>query len=151
MVRMRWLALLGLSLVVVASAADSKPPWQRLLKGDNAKKAAGLQKRIEELEATDQYAEALQLQEQLISLWTRVQGAEHWQTVDQKWAWTAQKKIAALPAEKRAGWRQAARGLVEARRLEQKAQYVKSLPLWQEHLKWCRQVLGEEHANTAQS
>jgi hypothetical protein len=43
MVRMRLLALLGLSLAVVAHAADSKPPWQRLLTGEDAKKAARLQ------------------------------------------------------------------------------------------------------------
>ena len=43
MVRMRLLALLGLSLAVVAHAADPKPPWQRMLSGDDAKKAARLQ------------------------------------------------------------------------------------------------------------
>jgi hypothetical protein len=149
MVRMRLLALLGMSLAVVAHAADSKPPWQRVLSGEDAKKAAGLQKRIEKLEAADQYAEAVHLQEELFALRTKVQGAEHWQTVDEKWDLTALKKVAALPAEKRAGWRQAARGAAEAGRLEQQAQYGKALPLWQERLKWCRQVLGEEHPDTA--
>src|SRR6516225_7198014 len=129
MVRMRLLALLGLSLALVALAADSKPPWQRLLSGDDAKKAASLQQRIEELENGDQYAEAIKRSEELLALRTKVQGAEHWQTVDQKWAWTALKKVAALPAEQRAGWRQATRGAVEAHRLEQKAQYVKALLL----------------------
>jgi CHAT domain-containing protein len=151
MVRMRLLALLVLSLAMVAHAADSKPAWQRLLSGDDAKKAAGLQQRIEELEAADQYAEAIKLSEGLLAMRRSVQEAEHWQTVDQKWALTAMKKVAALPAEKRAGWRRAARGAAQAGSLEQKAQYAKALPLWQERLKWCRQVLGEEHPDTAQS
>jgi tetratricopeptide (TPR) repeat protein len=151
MLRMRLLALLGLSLAVVAHAADSKPPWQRLLSGDDAKKAARLQQRIEELEAADRYAEAVRLQEELIALRTKVQGAEQWETVSEEWALTALKKVAALTEEKRAGWRQAARAAAEAGSLVQKAQYGKALPLWQERLKWCRQVLGEDHPHTALS
>jgi hypothetical protein len=150
MVRMRLLALLGLSLAVIAHAADSKPPWQRLLTGEDAKKAAGLQQRIEELEAADKYAEAIRLQEELLALRTKVQGAEYWQTVNQKWALAALQKVAALPAEKRAGWRQAARGAAEVESLVQKAQYVKALPLMQERVKWCRQVLGEDHPAAGQ-
>ena len=103
MVRMRLLAWLGLSLPLVALAADSKPPWQRLLGGDDAKKAAGLQGRIEKMEAADQYAEAIERKEELLALRTRVQGADHWETANEKWALTALKKVAALPAEKRAG------------------------------------------------
>jgi CHAT domain-containing protein len=133
------------------SRTDSKPPWQRLLSGDDAKKASGLQQRIEELEAVDQYTEAIKLSEELLALRTKVQGNEHWQTVTEKWSLTALQKVAALPAEKRAGWRQAARGAAEARSLERKAHYAEALPLWQERLKWCRQVLGEEHPDTAQS
>jgi tetratricopeptide (TPR) repeat protein len=151
MVRIRLLALLILSLAVVAHAAESKPPWQRMLTGEDAKKAAGLQKRIQELDAADKYAEAIGLQEELLALRTNVQGAEHWETVTEKWALTALQKVAALPAEKRAGWRQAERGAAEAGSLEQKAQYAKALPRRQESLKWCRQVLGEDHPYTANS
>jgi CHAT domain-containing protein/tetratricopeptide (TPR) repeat protein len=149
MVRMRLLTFLGLSLAVVAHAADSKPAWQRLLGGEDAKKAAGLQQRIEKLEAADKYAEAIKLSEELLALRTKVQGAEHWETVNQKWALAVLQKVAALPAEQRAGWRKAVRGAAEADSLEQKAQYGKALPLRQERLKWCRHVLGEDHLHTA--
>jgi tetratricopeptide (TPR) repeat protein len=151
MLRMLFVVLLALSLTVVAHAADPKPPWQRLLTGEDAKKAAGLEKRIEELEAADKYAEAIRLGEELLALRTKVQGAEHWETVNEKWELAALKKVAALPEAKRIGWRQAKQGDAEARRLEQKAQYVKALPLRQERLKWCRQVLGEDHPDTATS
>ena len=151
MVRMRLLALLGLSLALVALAADSKPPWQRLLTGDDTKKAAGLQQRIKELETAGQYTDAIKLSEELLALRTKVQGAEHWETINQKWALTAVKKVAALPAEKRAGWRQAARGAAEAGSLEQKGHYAKALPQRQGRLGWCRKALGEEHPSTATS
>jgi hypothetical protein len=154
--RVIWMACVLCGVVAAPVGADSpnprtdpKPPWQRLLTGDDAKKAAGLQKRIQELDAADKYAEAIGLQEELLALRTNVQGAEHWETVTEKWSLTALKKVAALPAEQRAGWRQAMRGDVEAKSLAQKAQYGKALPLWQERLKWCQQVLGEDHPHTA--
>jgi CHAT domain-containing protein len=151
MLRMLFVVLLGLFLAVAAHAADPKPPWQRLLTGEDAKKAAGLEKRIEELETADKYAEAIRLGEELLALRTNVQGADHWETVNRKWELAALRKVAALPEEQRIGWRQAKQGDVEARLLMQKAQYIKALPLLQERLKWCRQVLGEDHPDTTTS
>jgi len=150
-------ALLGLSLVVVAQGddpkpkTDAKPPWQWLLTGADARKAADLETRIAELEAADNYAEAIRRREELLALRMRGQGAEHWQTVDEKWNLAATTKVAALPPEKRAGWRQAEKRTEAALRLEQQAQYSKALLLWQEWLKWCREVLGEDHPHTASS
>jgi hypothetical protein len=40
-------------------------------------------------------------------------------------------------------------GLAAAGRLENQAQHGKALPLRQEFLKWCGEVLGEEHPLTA--
>jgi len=112
MLRMLVVALLGLSVTVVAQGddpkpgTDPKPPWQRLLTSADAKKAADLEKRIAELEAADNYAEVIPLREELLALRTGEQGADHWQTVNEKWALKVVTKVAALPAEKRAGWRQ---------------------------------------------
>ena len=157
MSRMLAVAFLGLPLTVVATSDDSKskidpkPQWQRLLTDADARKAADLEKRIGELEAADKYAETIRLIEELLALRTRLQGADHWETVNQKWELAAVKKVAALPEEKRAGWRQASQGAVAAERLEHKAQYPKALALRVQHLKWCREVLGEEHPHTATS
>jgi len=157
MVRMLLVFWLGLSLAVMARGddpkpkTDPKPPWQRLLTGADARKAADLDKRIVELEAVDHYAEAIRLREELLALRTQEQGAEHWQTVNAKWALVATTKVAALPEEKRAGWRQAAKGAAAAERLEQQAQHGKALALRQERLKWCREVLGEDYPQTALS
>jgi len=155
MLRILVVSLLGLSLAVVAqgddpkSGTEPKPPWQRLLTGTDAQKAADLVKRITELEAADNYGEAIRLFEELLTLRTRLQGAGHWETVDAKWQLAARKKVAALLPEKRAGWRQAYQGAVAAQRLVQQAQYGKALALWQERLKWCREILGEDHPDTA--
>jgi CHAT domain-containing protein/tetratricopeptide (TPR) repeat protein len=157
MLRIRMVALLGLFLVVVARADDpkpqaaSKPPWQRLVTVEVAQKAAELKKRIGEHTNADRYAEAITAAEELLALRTKVQGAEHWETVDLKWQLAALKKVAALPAEKRAGWRQAEQGAAAAGPLVQQAQYGQALALWQERLKWCREVLGEDHPVTATS
>jgi tetratricopeptide (TPR) repeat protein len=153
-----WIACVVCGLVGTTTRADdpklkteTKPPWQRLLKGDDAKKAAELGKRIEELEAADKYAEAISQSAELLALRTKVQGVDHWETVNEKWTVTALKKVAALPEQKRTGWRKASRGNAQAKGLEQKAHYVKALSLRQERLKWCRQVLGEEHPDTARN
>jgi CHAT domain-containing protein/tetratricopeptide (TPR) repeat protein len=120
-----------------------------MLTGEDAKKAAELQKRIADLEAADKYAEAIGLQEELLALRTKVQGADHWETVDEKWVLAVLNKVAALPEQKRASWRRAKQGFEEAGQLEQRAQYGKALPLRLEWLKLCQQVLGEDCSLTA--
>src|SRR6516164_139653 len=103
MLRMYLVALLGLSLVV-AKGDEPKPQWQRLLSGADARKAADLARQIEELETADRYAEAIRLREELLALRTRLQGADHWETVSEKWDLALRRKVAALPEEKRVGW-----------------------------------------------
>jgi tetratricopeptide (TPR) repeat protein len=152
---------LGCSLCLILSATahtddpqsktEPKPQWQRMLTGDDAKKATEMKKQIAELEWADKYAEAIRLQGELIALRTKTQGADHWETVKLKWELTALKKVAALAEEKRAGYRKAAQEAAEAQNLEQHAEYAKALPIKLERLKWCREVLGEDHPHTAVS
>src|SRR5262245_61359945 len=125
MLRMLIVALVGLSLIAVAFADKPKPQWQRMLTGNDAMKAAELQKRIGELADADKYAEAIRLQEELLALRMKLQRADHWETVNEEWSLTALKKVAALPEEKRSGWRKASQEANNARGLEQKGQYVK--------------------------
>jgi tetratricopeptide (TPR) repeat protein len=150
MLRMLIVALLGLSLIAVAFPDEPKPQWQRMLTGDDAKNAADLKKRIKELEAADKYAEAISLQEELLALRTKLQGANHWEAVNEKWAVTALKKVAALQEESRAAWRKSNHDTAATQNLLQRGQYAKVLPVWHEHLKWCRLVLGEDHPLTAE-
>jgi tetratricopeptide (TPR) repeat protein len=157
MLRMLPVMLLGLSLAAGVRAvgpqakATSKPQWQRLLAGDDARKAAELDKRIAEREKEGRYDEAIAAAEELLGLRARVQGPDHWETANAKWALAVLRKVAALPEPKRLGWRKAEQGEAEARRLEQQAQPAQALPLRRQRLTWCREVLGEDHPLTAES
>src|SRR5262249_35721608 len=76
MLRMLLVAVLGLSLAVVVQGDDTKPrtdplpPWQRLLTGADARKAAELEKRIGELEYADRYLDVIQALDELLALRT---------------------------------------------------------------------------------
>ncbi len=128
-----------------------KPMYERLLQGDDAKKAAELEEKIRETEQADKYDEAIKFSEELLALRTKMQGDDHWETVSMKWELDNSRKVAALPAEQRAGWRKARQGAFEAVRLEAQGQFVKAKPLWQEYHRWCEQVLGDKHPNTSVS
>jgi hypothetical protein len=67
-------------------AEAMKPPWQRLLQGEDAKKAAEQEKRLAELQEAGKFAEALQAAQAVAALRGQVQGAEHWQAVEARWA-----------------------------------------------------------------
>src|SRR5262249_9527623 len=85
------------------SKADTKPQWQPLLIGEDAKKAADLEKQIGELANADRYPEAIRAGEELLTLRTKGQGTDHWETVNHQGDLVALKKVAALPREKRFG------------------------------------------------
>jgi hypothetical protein len=149
-------ALFLAALLPAVAAADEpkpaeKPPYQRLLQGDDAKQAAELQKRIEERAAADDYAGALQAAEQLLALRRRAQGADHYEAVILPWYVVALRKVAALPAEQRAAWWQAEKGGREALQLQAQGRYAAALPLQQQLLDIRRRVLGEDHPHTAAS
>src|SRR5687767_1185746 len=93
------IVLVGLVVWGVARPQGSLPPYQRLLQSDDARRAAELEKRREEFEAADTYAEALKAAEELLTLRRRVQGKEHWETVNARWATETLRKVAALSTE----------------------------------------------------
>jgi hypothetical protein len=157
MLRMHLVALLGLSLAAGLRAGDPQPKaapkaqWQRLLTGDDARKAAALEKRIADLANQDHYDEAILAAAELHALRAKVQGPDHWETANARWALAALQKVAALPEEKRRGWRKSAQKDAEAGRLEEQARFAKALPLREGYLSWCLEILGEDHAATAES
>ena len=79
--------LLVLSLSPPAPADDPKPPaerppYERLLQGDDAQKVTELARQLgQELQA-NQYAKALVVVEEMVALRRRVQGDDHWQIHD---------------------------------------------------------------------
>lgn len=131
------------------SKADLKPQWQRMLTGDDAKKANELEDRIEADQEADRYQNAIASAQEILDLQIRVQGADHWQVAVAKSRLEELKKIAALPAEKRAGWRKSALKTSESGGLKNRAELTRELALRQERLKWCRELLGDGDPVTA--
>src|SRR5437016_2548271 len=82
--------LLGLAVAQEGSidlrAKDGQPQWQRLLIGEDAKKAAVLQQKVAEAVGKDDDATALHLSQELLALRIRRQGVDHWETISQKFA-----------------------------------------------------------------
>jgi len=145
--------LCGWLLADEPKAADlsKKPQWQRMLTGDDAKTAEKLKKQIAELEATDDYAEAIQAAEELLALRTKVQGADHHETIREKYHHQTYRTVAKLAAKERRTWRVTTGKLSEAQQLESQARYAQALPIRKEMLEICRKVLGEDHPLTATS
>ena len=130
---------------------DPKPPYERMLTGADAKRAAELEKQAAEHETADRYPEAIKAAEELLALRVRLQQEDHWEVVDLRWAIDGLRTVAALSAEKRGGWRKAAEANLDAQRLEDKGAYELARPLREERLRWSREVFGENHVDTADS
>jgi tetratricopeptide (TPR) repeat protein len=128
-----------------------KPQWQRLLTGEDAKIAKKLEKRIQELEAADNYAEALKATEELLQLRTKLQGAEHHESKTVEQFVVVLKKVAPLKAKERQMWRQVRARWSEALQLRNTAKYAAVLTIQREILDIHLKVLGEEHRDTATS
>src|SRR5438128_730353 len=131
--------------------AEPKPPWQRLLQGEDSKKAAELVKRIEECEAGDKYAEAIVAAEELLRLRQQIQGVDHWQVVSARIQLQTMRAAAQLPAERRIEWRRVVPLNKEILDLREKGRPLLAQPLAEEVLAIQRRCFGEEHAYTAAS
>jgi tetratricopeptide (TPR) repeat protein len=153
--------LLGMLLVLAGGTmpaetpaekiAASRPPWQRLLQGADAKQAAELQGRVTQQQQAGRWAEALRAADELLELRQRAQGKDHWEAVDAHWQGQAlraaqrqgkelQKEYAELPGLQR-----------QAFALVAKGRYWEAQPLLDRTLDINRKVLGEEHPDTATS
>src|SRR5258708_6198320 len=62
----------------------AKAPWQRLLRGEEAKRVDQLEKQIDEARRNGRVEEAQTLARSAWEIRTRVQGEDHWQTADAK-------------------------------------------------------------------
>lgn len=137
--------------VVLCVPADEpkKPQGQRVLAGDDAKAAEKLRREIDDAHAGGDYAKAIAAGEKLLALRKKVQGDDHFQTVNLGHEIMAYRRVADLSAEKRQAWRTALVESLESRQAETKGRYADALPKRQTYLKMCREVLGDEHPDTA--
>src|SRR3954462_4787099 len=102
--RCAFVLTIGSCFALAADEPTTKPQSQRMLAGADAKLAEELTDKSDAAARADKYDDVIKLCEELLALRTRVQGADHWETIDEKWTLDAARKVAPLPAEKRAGW-----------------------------------------------
>src|SRR5438552_2496086 len=62
-----------------------KPPWQRLLQGEDDRKADQLQQQINRHWEAADFDAALKAAAELAALRRRLQGADHWEAVNAEW------------------------------------------------------------------
>jgi tetratricopeptide (TPR) repeat protein len=123
-------------------------PCRRLLTGEDARRAAGWEKRIADLTEAGLWGEALPLARQLAGLRRRLQGDAHWQAADAVRNVQTLEKLVALPEADRAEFLALPRLLARAAELRAKGKHAEGAALadkaWASR---CR-ILGEEHHST---
>lgn len=103
-------ALLLASVFVVAEdpkQAELKkmPQRQRKLTGEDEKRVVVLKKRIAESISKNDYTNAIQLLEEVIALRSRIQGDDHYSTIDERQYGLLLSKIGKFDEDERRAWR----------------------------------------------
>jgi tetratricopeptide (TPR) repeat protein len=143
------LLVLAAGLVLGEQPPSAKPPWQRLLQGDDAKKAQALEKILAPLQAAGKLEEALKVAEELTQMRARLQGADHWQAVNARQTAEALRRASQQGKEAQQQYAASFALARQASALQVAARYREAQPLLEKVLAARRQVLGEEHPDTA--
>jgi tetratricopeptide (TPR) repeat protein len=146
----RSFGVLFLLLAALAAGAEESP-WQRQLQGADARKAADLEKRVNELEAAGKFAEAVQPAEELLALRQRRQGEDHWQAADARRLVEKLKKAANLPAEQQRRLAEVPGLRARAQNLYHRGKYAEAESLHRKALAVREEALGPRHPDTATS
>ena len=123
------LGALGAAAEPAKKAEAMKPPWQRLLQGEDAKKAAEQEKRMAELQEAGKFEDALKAAQALAELRGQVQGADHWQAVDARWVVEALGRVVRQGDEARKAYAGMAVLARQAAALEGRGRYQDAQPL----------------------
>jgi Tfp pilus assembly protein PilF len=143
-------ALLPLVVVGGEAKVDTvKPPWQRLLQGEDARQAARLRQQIDSLVTAKRWREARQVAEELAALRTQKQGKDHWEALDARWETRALKRVEEAPAPRQSAYASSLSLRAQVLALESKGQYAAAFPSSRQVLAIFRDVLGEEDPQTA--
>jgi tetratricopeptide (TPR) repeat protein len=128
-----------------------KPPGLIVLQGDDAKRAAELDKAIEAALKADHWDEAIAQAEELLALRTRIQGPKHDETVYVEWRLKALRRVARMPREDRVAYQSAYTLAEQARTLTDQGKHAQAQPLFEKSLEIQRRLLTDDHTHTATS
>lgn len=137
------------TLAAAAEPPTAKPAWQRLLQGEDAKKATELAKQLGQFLEAGKLAEALRVAEELAALRQRGQGADHWQAVSAKQDVEVIRRVMRQEPKAQAEYAGSFSVQRQAEELEQKGRYQEAQPLREKLLASYRRLLGEDHPDTA--
>jgi len=151
---------------VLAGLALSAPPWAvpAPVHGQNPPPPAApapdadLAKRVEKLDSTinqhldgGQIAEAVPPAREKLDLVARTRGRDHWQTGDARRVLETYQRLAGLPREVQDRFVKMRQAETRATQLYARGQYAEATHLFQETLTIRRDILGEDHPDTAAS
>jgi CHAT domain-containing protein/tetratricopeptide (TPR) repeat protein len=128
-----------------------KPPWQRVLKGDDARKVEAHEQEIAELEQKGKFADAVTPAREVLAIRSRVQGEDHWETVTARIRAQTDARVADLPGEAQSEVATAIRQTETAEELYKRGHNAEAHPLYEQALAIRRKSLGEDHPDTAES
>ncbi len=126
-----------------------KPMYERMLPEENARAVADLTKQIKEFEIADNYPEAIRAAKDRQALRSRIQGADHHDTIDAKIEVTRLQILSDQPETKRRDFRLAYQGYRKAQSLMAEGQYAPAQPDIKRYLEISREIFGEDHPDTA--
>jgi hypothetical protein len=106
-----------------------KLPWQRLLQGEDDKKATQQEKQLTQLQEAGKFDDALKVAEALAELRTNVQGADHWQTVNARAAVEALHRVLRATPEQQQNYQRTFALERQAEALADKGNYRDAQPL----------------------
>ena len=127
------------------------PSELRKLTGADAKQANKLRKAIIDAEKAGQWAEAVAAAEEALELRTRVQGAEHFLTIDAEWRLKTLRRNKAMSREERASLKQRDDTDRRVAAFYQEKKYADAQPFLEKSLEITRRLYGEDQPETAAS
>jgi CHAT domain-containing protein len=133
-----------LTLARAEEPSRDVPPYKRVLTGEDARRVAELGKKLQELAVAGKYADAQEPAREIEKIRTRVQGANHWQTIDARALAQTVTRVAGLTAEEQADFASAGRLGVQARQLDDAGRYTTAEPLYRKSLALFGKVLAED-------
>jgi tetratricopeptide (TPR) repeat protein len=133
------------------AAVSSKPPGLRLLQGDDAQQAADLDQAVAVALNAGCWDEAIAREEEVVALRARVQGPDHFETVDDEWSLMALRRVAPMPPKDRLAYRSAETMNDQAVALYAQGKHAAAQPLFEKALAIRRRLLTDHHPKTTES